>query len=47
MIKGESNMLMNHVGEKYFYRTSEYNSWYLCILVDGFIFIWTLMLSCL
>jgi len=47
MIKGDFNALMNHVGEIDFYRTSEYGGWHPCILVDGFIFIWKSMISCL
>jgi hypothetical protein len=41
MIKGEFNILMNHVDEKHFYKTSEYNDWYPCITTDELFFIWT------
>jgi len=41
----EVNLLMNHVGEKHFYKNDEYNSWYPCISVDGLLLIWTLMIS--
>jgi hypothetical protein len=39
--------LMNHVRENDTYRTSKYSGWYPCISVDGFLFIWTSMISCL